>query len=329
MENPPCFWSSHFLLEHGDFPAIECDLQDSSDGEEDFMGILRGIQVRTWRVFVSHDSWEKTHEKKHVYLHPKKQYHTFNKEIAVHVHTGWWTESCFPFETFHWFPFPPKSRDSVGFCTPTSLLPGPCATRRGCTRGSQKGSSQTRSEGGGAFNGGIGCYNLVGKLQVWKIGENQSLFLLRLIYDDDWQWLLAFAERSFFCAKRLWEDSMIHHPRCDNGISHLQNVVWYFRKIQVFIFGDFLTVTNLQPLTQQEKTTLRGRGRLGTWAQGNGQTHLGVDGGTKNGWSGHGGWECQEVPWSEGWSFLEPHETCRVCIIGPSFGTCRFWGVIP
>lgn len=52
------------------------------------------------------------------------------------------TESCFPKNQNLGIPLDSTSQ------SPCST--GPCATRRVCTRGSQKGSSQTHSEGGGA-----------------------------------------------------------------------------------------------------------------------------------------------------------------------------------
>lgn len=139
---------------------------------------------------------------------------------------------------------------------------GPCATRRVCTRGSQKGSSQTRREGGGApGNGGNWLFpNLVGKLQVWKIGGRpiRSFFwdgFMLMIDNDCWLLQKGFF---FFCAFRDSEKTAwcMHHPRCDKRDMTSPNYGLVCRKIQVNILGFWRSQTfNIYAIFQQENAT--------------------------------------------------------------------------
>lgn len=118
------------------------------------------------------------------------------------------TESCFPKNQNLGIPLDSTSQ------SPCST--GPCATRRVCTRGSQKGSSQTHSEGGGApfFRRELAVSQLSGVScrcgGNW--GKTNQIFLSEM--DLCW-WLtmiVGFSRKVFFflCVSRLWEDSMMH-----------------------------------------------------------------------------------------------------------------------
>lgn len=255
-------WSSHFLLEtwgiflpRSEEMTFRIPQMKKRTSWEFSVGFRCAV---TARVFV-YKSWfmgkQKLMKKRHVYLvsprstpknHTvlKKKYTQSNCRFMFFYRLNL-TESCFPKNQNLGIPLDSTSQ------SPCST--GPCATRRVCTRGSQKGSSQTHSEGGGApfFRRELAVSQLSGVScrcgGNW--GKTNQIFLSEM--DLCW-WLtmiVGFSRKFFFlCVSRLWEDSMMHASSKMWQTRYDISKLWFGMQENPSKYFGILKVTNLQHL---------------------------------------------------------------------------------